>query len=278
MNNKKKISIINPFNAPVYHEKIVSSTMDVSRRLAASGETHGTVIAADFQDAGRGRVPGRTWEMDSDTSLPFTILLRYPRIEEIPQLLTLRAGLAVSLAIEDFAPSLKNIVLIKWPNDIIINARKAAGILCEADGGNVHLGIGVNITQKEFPSHLAEKAVSLAIAAGIEITDNERFSLLEKILMRLYDELEPVAPIIRGDSSLDKTDDNKTLISRIEQRLFKKDEQVVFISGAADNGKEIKGRLAGIGEGGELLIEPAGEAGVCSFITGELRLFQNPAG
>ena len=261
------LKIKNPFNAPVYHEKIISSTMDISRQLASAGEIHGTVITADFQEAGRGRVRGRTWEMESETSLPFTILLRYPGIEKIPPLITLRAGLAVSLAIEDFVPSLKNAVMIKWPNDIIINSKKTAGILCEADGsGNVYLGIGINFTQKEFPAHLSEKATSIAITANRDIMFNERFILLEKILTCFYDELQTCSNV---------------LISRIEQKLFKKGELVIFIEGAADSGKTVKGRLAGITEGGELLIETACETQapsvqhtkLCSFITGELKVF-----
>jgi len=254
------LNIKNPFNAPVYYEKTVSSTMDVSRQFAAADEKHGTVITADFQEAGRGRIFGRTWEMESEMSLPFTILLRYPRIEDIKPLLTLRAGLAVSLAVEDFAPSLKSKVMIKWPNDIMIGNKKAAGILCEADGGNVHLGIGINMSQKEFPVHLSEKAVSVSIASGKDIAYNERCSLLEKILARLYNELETAA-------------NNEALISGLEQRLYKKGEQVIFIDGAADTGKTVKGRLAGIGEGGELLVEPDGKTAVRSFITGELKVF-----
>ena len=251
------LNVKSPFNAPVYCEKNISSTMDISRQLASVGEAHGTVITADFQEAGRGRVRGRTWEMESQMNLPFTILLRYPRIEDIPHLLTLRAGLAVSLAIEDFTPSLKGLCLIKWPNDIMIGDKKAAGILCEADGGNVHLGIGVNVAQKEFPVHLAEKAVSIAIASGREITCDERFSLLEKILVRLYYELETTA-------------DSKALTSRLDQRLYKKGEQVIFTQGAADSGKKVNGRLIGVTESGELLIKTDGEAMLQSFITGEL--------
>ena len=251
------LKMTSPFNAPVYHEKTVSSTMDVSRRFALSGEVHGTVFVADFQEKGRGRIRDRIWEMEESMGLSFTILLRYPRVEDIPAALTLRTGLAVSLAIEDFTPSLKGSVLIKWPNDIIIGCKKAAGILCEADGGNLHLGIGINMAQKEFPAHLCERAASIALATGRDITHDERFALLQLILTQLYDELESSANI-------------ESWKSRLEQRLYKNGEQVVFIKGAADSGKTVKGRLAGIGEGGELLIVPDGETEVFSFITGEL--------
>ena len=135
--------INNPFKALVFHEEIVSSTMDVSKRLAGERALHGTVVLADFQEAGRGRGQNRSWEMGRGEGLSFTIFLRYSSISEIPAALTLRAGLAVALAIEDFVPDLQNKIKVKWPNDILINDKKAAGILCEADGGMFFLGLGL---------------------------------------------------------------------------------------------------------------------------------------
>jgi BirA family transcriptional regulator, biotin operon repressor / biotin---[acetyl-CoA-carboxylase] ligase len=275
------LKIRNPFNAPVYYEETVSSTMDVSRKLAREnspcgtpyGAPHGTVILADFQEAGRGRKQDRRWEMERGANLSFTILFRFSTIEDIPSALTLRAGLAVCLAIEDFAPCLQGSCLIKWPNDILIKPirgesyKKAVGILCEADGGNIHLGIGINAAQKEFPSHLREKAISIALAAGLDISQDERYVLLEKILSRLYDELSAAQDGEAGNIT------NVNLKSRLEQKLYKKDEQVLFIEGAAGSGKEVKGRLTGITEDGELLIVPNGEEQSRSFVAGELVFF-----
>jgi len=251
-----RLEVRSPFNAPVFFEETVSSTMDVSRQLAAGGEPHGTVITADFQTAGRGRGQNRLWEMDRGLNLSFTIILRYSGLEKIPPALTLRAGLAVSLAIEDFAPSLCGKVLVKWPNDVMLGCKKAVGIICEADGGNAHLGIGVNVAQKEFPAHLKEKATSIASAAGMDITHIDRFLLLEKILLRLYDELETAA--------------GEDWKPRLENRLYKKNENVLFLDGEADSGKEIKGQLAGIGENGELLVKPEGETKMRQLVTGEI--------
>jgi BirA family transcriptional regulator, biotin operon repressor / biotin---[acetyl-CoA-carboxylase] ligase len=256
------LKLCNPFNAPVYREETVSSTMDVSRKLAHENAQNGTVILADFQEAGRGRIQDRKWEMERGANLSFTILLKFPGIEKIPPALTLRAGLAVCLAIEDFAPCLKGLCLVKWPNDILIKPvngggyKKAVGILCEADSGNVHLGIGINTSQKEFSPHLRDKAVSVALAAGLDMSREENYVLLEKILSRLYSELEA------GNAN--------NWRPRLEQKLYKKNKQVLFIEGIAGSGKEIKGRLAGINESGELLIIPEGETQVRSFITGEL--------
>ena len=254
------LKIRNPFNAPVYYEETVSSTMDVSRKLAQENCPHGSVILADFQSEGRGRKQDRRWEMERGENLSFTILLRFASIEDIPSALTLRAGLAVCLAIEDFAPCLQNSCLVKWPNDILIKSahgegyKKAVGILCEADGGNVYLGIGINTAQKEFPSHLKEKAVSIALAAGKDISQDERYVLLENILSRLYNELTAA----------------NNWKQRLEQKLYKKNEQVLFIEGAAGSGKEVRGRLDGITDIGEILITPDGEKEARAFITGEL--------
>ncbi|MDR0456731.1 MAG: biotin--[acetyl-CoA-carboxylase] ligase [Treponema sp.] len=257
----RQLAVDNPFNAPIYHEDTVDSTMDVSRILAWQGEPHGTVIAADFQKTGRGRMRGRSWDMEKGTNLAFTLLLRFSGIEKIPPALTLRTGLAVSRAIEDFAPILAGRIVIKWPNDIlIVNAeavQKAVGILTEADGGNVHIGIGVNVAQKQFPDFLRDKATSISLAMGTATTE-ERFTLLHKILVRLHSEIE--------------TANDTDWKSRIESQLYKKGEQVSFIEGAADSGKIVSGILAGIGPGGELLIAPSGEpaAELRSFTAGEL--------
>jgi BirA family biotin operon repressor/biotin-[acetyl-CoA-carboxylase] ligase len=250
------LKINNPFGAPVYHEETVESTMDISRVLESNGEPHGTVIAADFQEKGRGRIRTRQWQMEKELSLPFTVLLRFPRIEDIPPALTLRTGLAVCIAVEDFAPSLVGKLQIKWPNDILTGGKKLSGILCEADGGIVHIGIGINFAQKIFPEPLRAKATSISLATGMDFESDKRFTLLEKILLSLYGELE------RSDWK-----------SRLEQRLYKKNENVIFIEGTADSAEQVRGRLFGIGEDGELLIIPDGEKEPRSFITGELSVY-----
>ncbi|MCL2277082.1 MAG: biotin--[acetyl-CoA-carboxylase] ligase [Treponema sp.] len=274
----ERMKIHNPYNAPVFHEDTVSSTMDVSKKLAEEGFSHGTVICADFQEEGRGRIPRRKWLSDRLAGLAFTVLLRYRQMENIPRALTLRTGLVVTQAIEDFILLLQNTkgidaknsappeILIKWPNDIMIGDKKAGGILSEANSGtpgaNVHIGIGVNVTQKTFPSHLEKKAASIALCANIDITSDERFLLLEKILLRLYSELDnELCPLLTAN-------DWKR---RLEKRMYKKDKQVVFIDGEAESGREIKGALAGISETGELLIIPQGETIARAFITGELK-------
>jgi len=270
----KGLDICSPFEGKVYYEDVVSSTMDVSRRLAVQGEQSGTVIMAGFQEAGRGRIRDRVWEMEKGVNLAFTILLRFPCIEDIPAAITLRTGLAVLFAIEDFAPSLKGQIKVKWPNDILINSKKISGILCEADDGIVHIGIGINIGQKEFPHYLQEKATSIRLEVSKaqreenkeqdvnkEQSDTlgDKVNLLERVLFRLHEEL-----FKQAENGLNSWK------SRLKERLYKLDSPVVFIDGPADSGKKVRGQLAGIGDNGELLIIPDGEKEIRVFITGEL--------
>jgi len=267
----RMLDIHNPFNAPVYHEETVDSTMEVSRFLAQNNAPHGTVIAADFQEAGRGRVRGRRWEMEREQALAFTVLLRFTG-SGIPAALTLRAGIAAALAIEDFAPAVK--ALIKWPNDILLPVPafadasapdnkpavfKVAGILAEADNGNVHIGIGVNVSQKQMPAFLRGKAASLSLASGEEYNTGDRYKLLEKILSRLHDEIEAGAG----------------WRERLEARLYKKGGQIRFAKGAADSGDMVTGTLMGVGVEGELLILPPGETGPLAFTAGEVFTMRN---
>jgi len=262
------LHIANPFAARVYHEETVSSTMDFARALAAGGEPHGTVICADFQDSGRGRNQ-RPWMGERGQSLLFTVLLRFEDAGLIPKALPLKTGLAVSLAIEDLAPSLSGRVLVKWPNDVMIcpapesapqeKARKTAGILVEADGKIVYIGIGVNVTQRDFEAEHRAKAVSILQAAGA-LPENARFILLEKILMHLPRELFPVAPFAPWQE-------------RLTQRLYQKGRQVIFAPGAADSGRLVEGVLSGLGAGGELLLIPNGEQNAEAFVSGELRVY-----
>ena len=253
------LEVKNPFNAPVYHEETVFSTFDLARSLAAGNERHGTVITTDFQEAGRGR-QNRSWAAEHGKNLMFTILLRYGDISSIPKALTLKTGLAVSLAVEDFVPPLAGQVQVKWPNDIMLCSRKIAGILTEGDGGNVYIGVGVNVAQRVFPEEYRAKAGSLVHVCP-DLDGNARFILLEKILSRLYGEIE--AGLQLGEAW------RECLL----KRLYKMGEVVVFADGAAGSDCLVEGVLSGIGPGGELLIVPNGEKVERAFFTGELRVY-----
>ncbi|GHU47102.1 biotin--[acetyl-CoA-carboxylase] ligase [Spirochaetia bacterium] len=261
-----ELTITNPFGAPVYYKESVASTMEEARALAARGAPCGTVIAAGFQTAGRGR-QGRQWAADAGRNLFFTILLDAEGLKPILQVITLRTGLALALAIEDFAPDLRRSVEIKWPNDCMIAGKKTAGILCESDGAHVYIGIGVNIFQKDFSAALAHKATSIALALE-SLPQNECCPfptaipakaepvLLEHILKRLFNELHD-------------TDFREAIL----ERLFMRRQTVRFIPGPAGAGTQaLEGTLEGIGKHGELLIKDSSGT-LLSFTTGELDVY-----
>jgi BirA family biotin operon repressor/biotin-[acetyl-CoA-carboxylase] ligase len=259
----RELPLDNPFSAPVFYLETTLSAMLDARALAAQGAPHGTVVAADFQEAGRGRMGNRQWKAAKGQNLLFALLLRYPDIASIPPALTLRTALALSQAIERLVPALRGRLRVKWPNDVMLPVtgayRKTAGILAEADGRWVYLGVGVNVHQTLFPEDIRHKAGSIALALGgpsADLPRNIRFSLLTAFLERLRSDLEGLAaPPWR---------------EQLEERLYLKGSRARFIPGPAGAGRAVEGLLCGIGEGGELLIRT--EAGIESFAAGELEV------
>jgi BirA family biotin operon repressor/biotin-[acetyl-CoA-carboxylase] ligase len=142
----------------------------------------GAVATTDHQTAGRGRL-GRDWEDEAGTSVLCSVLLRPPPERPAPEL-SLVAAAATAEAIEA-ATSLS--AQIKWPNDVMLNRRKVAGILAEMRGGAVVIGIGVNVNQTagQLPSETRTPAGSLRSLTGSEY-DRELVlaSLLERFDVR----------------------------------------------------------------------------------------------
>ncbi len=129
-----------------------TSTQDTARRLDA---TPGTVVAALRQTAGRGRL-GRVWADTSDEGIAVSFVIAKPAR---PEALAIAAAVGAAVAAESL---LNHAVGIKWPNDIVVEGRKLAGILIEQWGGRAVIGIGMNVTQTDWPPPLEQRAVSLA--------------------------------------------------------------------------------------------------------------------
>lgn len=119
---------------PRHHLRVVDSTNARARELAQAGAPHGTLVTATEQTAGRGR-QGRSWIAPARSALLLSVVLR-----EHDALLSLRAGLAVADIADAHAQ-------VKWPNDVLVDGRKVAGILVEGrpQEGWAVLGIGVNV-------------------------------------------------------------------------------------------------------------------------------------
>jgi BirA family transcriptional regulator, biotin operon repressor / biotin---[acetyl-CoA-carboxylase] ligase len=140
------------------HEELPSTNTALVEE-ARAGAPEGLVLVADHQTAGRGRL-GRTWSAEPGTALLVSVLLRPPLpVDEVPVVL-MAAGLAACDGVEDaagFRPQLK------WPNDLVVDDRKLAGLLTEATGGStpgVVLGLGINISRGAYPAELSRDATS----------------------------------------------------------------------------------------------------------------------
>ena len=162
----------------------IDSTSTAARRLAAAGAVEGTVVIADTQTKGRGRL-GRTWASPPLRNLYLSIVLRPPLAVAAAVQLTLVAGVAVAETIREWVPD----VAIKWPNDVVVDGRKLAGILTEMEADDdrvrfVILGIGVNlnVAPEDFPEELRHKATALSAAAGRPI---ERTTFADRLLSHL---------------------------------------------------------------------------------------------
>ena len=138
----------------------VDSTNSFAAELAREGAPEITVVGAEVQTAGRGRM-GRTWSAPPKSSLTFSLLLRPPVAREALPLLPLLTGMALAEVAARYCKDVE--VGLKWPNDLLIDGRKAAGVLVEAADDAVVVGVGLNVDWRgiERWDELAD-AISLA--------------------------------------------------------------------------------------------------------------------
>ncbi len=218
--------------SPRLHLRRTDSTNTRARELAASGAPHGTLVTAGEQTAGRGR-QGRTWTAPAGRALLCSVVIREP-----PRLLPLAAGVAVAEVVERAA-------LVKWPNDILLDGRKVAGILVEGRPQDrwavVGIGLNVALRDEDFPPELRDRSASLGL--GLDA--------IEPILERLMRELERWIQAPGTD-----------VLSAIRERDALLDQPVSWVDG--------EGVGAGIDDDGRLVVRN-GERRV-SLDAGEVHL------
>lgn len=173
----------------------VRSTNDLARELARDGAPHGTVVVAEAQDAGRGRL-GRAWHSPAGEGLYFSAVLR-PRLDpaSAPPL-SLAAAVALAEAVRGF---LGRPPALKWPNDLLVGGRKLAGILIEMEAepgrlAHLVLGIGLNVNAASFPDELAERATSIRLERGSPVRRAPVLASILHALERWVDRLEAEGP------------------------------------------------------------------------------------
>jgi BirA family biotin operon repressor/biotin-[acetyl-CoA-carboxylase] ligase len=164
----------------IQHHERLGSTSDEARRLVAAGAPHGTVVHADEQEAGRGRF-GRVW-FSPPGNLYLSVLLRLDLPPERGPELSFLAALTVADTVDALLPKQIRATL-KWPNDVLVNDGKVAGILVEHNDNAHILGIGLNIL--EAPRNAPYKTSTLVGAGGLATVDGARDILLERLAEHL---------------------------------------------------------------------------------------------
>ncbi len=221
---------------PRVHVRMVGSTNERARQLAQAGAPHGTVVTADEQSAGRGR-QGRTWSAPPQRALLASVVLRMP-----PRLLPLAAGVAVAEVVSSATSSAAG---LKWPNDVLVDGRKVAGILVEGRPQErwAVVGIGLNVAMR--PEDLPAELRSVAAGLGLQAAD------IEPTLERLMDRLERWLAVPEPE-----------LLEAVRGRDALQGQVVRWAGG--------QGQAAGIDDAGRLMVST--EAGDVALDAGEVHL------
>ncbi len=238
-----------------YHDETDSTNLE-AKVLAQKGAPEGTVVVAEAQTAGRGRL-GRRWTSPAGKGLLFSVILRPSLPMTQAHLLTILAAVSAAEAIEKHVPAR---VLVKWPNDLFIDGRKTGGILMEVSGEQdevdwVILGMGINVNTEfsELPVALRRTATSLKIAGGEPV---DRSDILATLLLAL--EVHYKAALRGGfEATLTRFRERDYLLSRT-------------ISVETRDGPVV-GSAAGIDDRGALLVELPHRR-VRSFHSGDVTL------
>ena len=249
MFTKEKIYTV--FQGEIIGKEIIflettTSTNDAAMELGTKREDpEGIVVISDSQSRGKGRF-GRAWISPPGVNLYFTVLLKPPFPSKEAALLTLITAVAVVTAIRGYTGLNAE---IKWPNDILINGKKAGGILLElkAAGNRINLlvigiGVNVNMSLKDLPEDMRSLSTSLRVESGRLF---DRVELLGKILAELDRSYKILLKGNKGALINDWIRLNSTLRNKV---TVKNHERI--ISGIAEN----------INDNGELIIRlPSGE-------------------
>ena len=178
---------------PVSYFATLDSTMLEAARLAEAGCAHGTVVIADEQTAGQGR-HGRRWHSEPGAGLYASIVLRPDLRPDSLPVLTLALGLAAADAIADTS-GLK--CDLRWPNDVMLEGRKVAGILVQLLDSVAIAGIGINVNHVAFPTEIAGEATSLKIVSN-------RLYSREQLLVTLLEAVERNSGVLAGEDGRQK--------------------------------------------------------------------------
>jgi len=225
--------------------KSLPTTMTEASRLATNGCPHGTVVGAESQTAGQGRL-GRTWYSEPGAGLYISIVLRLPFPAVAFPSLTMAIGLAAREAILDSTGITCD---LRWPNDLLLGERKCGGILVAVETRVVIAGIGINVNHTGFREDLADTANSLRIASGSE---HSRESLLIHLLPyvdRWCETLSEkgVQPILEAfESASSYVRNRRVVLDSGERGITAGLDETGFLLLRRDNGEVVKILAGGV--------------------------------
>ncbi len=241
----------------IIHLESVGSTNDFAMALVESGVSYPTVVMADSQESGKGRL-GKSWISEKGKGLYCSLILQ-PKLErnEIAKT-TLVAGLAVAKYLEDIMR--REPVELKWPNDIYFQGRKIAGILTESQfipekRAVIVIGVGINVNyeNKDLRVGLNNPATSIKIINGSQLKPE---SLVEPLCWSIIEYVKRF-----------ETEGFAKLREEWRQRDFLLGKMVEMINVKK---KIVKGRALGIDEDGVLLVEDSEH--IHQILSGDVRL------
>lgn len=210
------------FGWSIILSRVAASTNDLAKKLAASGAADGTVVVAETQTRGRGRL-NREWVSPAG-GLWFSALLRPVLEPSHASRLVFVAGLAVAKTLRELYGL---DVATKWPNDVLVNGKKVCGILAEMRTAGqridyVVLGVGVNadFEVRVLPEELWESATSLKTELGREISLEELFRALLESLETTYDLFlnQGFAPVLQGWKSFAGFLGKHVIVTNVDER------------------------------------------------------------
>ena len=249
-----------PFGKRVHHYFRTDSTNERAMQQAAAGEQHGTLVVAEEQTRGRGRL-GRKWYSQKAGGIYASIILRPNMSPAQAPLLTLAAGLAVRDAVAGvtgLSPDLR------WPNDVLLAgekgpAKKICGILTEMQAEtrrirHVVVGIGVNVNQTRFPGELAKTATSLRLVT-------EKVWKRTEVLVRLLTAFDGYYNQLAGGDS------DRIIRAFTKASSFARGKKVKVSEAAGD----FTGVTAGLDPTGCLLVKRDGTGKTAPVWAGDVR-------
>lgn len=243
-----------PWDAALHAHDCVSSTNDEAKQLARTGAPHGTVVSARSQSAGRGRI-GRTWTSPPG-NLYCSVVLRPgiapPRVIEL--------GFVAALAVADVVEAriARGTVSLKWPNDVLVDGAKVAGILLECEAVDrdvpwVVVGIGINVATAPsgLPYHVTSLREDGAVVDAAVVLDD----LLAALQRRLAEWKSLGFERVR----------------RAWVQSAKRRNGVIRVN---SNGRDVIGRLANLDPDGALVVKTAG--GLERVVAGDVVIADEP--